>query len=260
MKIEVKEIPTTQSAVILQFSGELSFDSINEISQSYGKLEQLQKYFAIAEMSAVDLISSAALGELMGLRKRLIENGGDLVFAGLNIDIRTKLNVMGANKIFRFYSDIRSALNAYKWQIERNPENVNLKFPPYLAIVPPIRQLVSRIAKLKGYGNRDAFRIETIVDEICNNAVEHGKQGEDQKVELKVKIDPEKIEIDVMNMSDPEKMASLKALLRPHSGGDVKSEDKRGRGLALIKMLTDELSVDCSENGTSVHVKKVREE
>ncbi|NLP01775.1 MAG: STAS domain-containing protein [Fibrobacter sp.] len=261
MRINIKEVNATQNAVILHFSGELNSDSISEISDSFNKLESYNRNFAIADMTEASLISSAALGELMGARKRLVERGGDLVLAGLKIEIRTKLNLMGATKIFRIFSDNRSALNAYKWQVERNPEMVHVTFPPYLEIVPPLRQLISRIAKFKGYSNKDSFRIETIVDEVCNNAVEHGKQGNDQKVDLKMNIDPKKIELDVINMSDPDKMDSLKALLKPREGGqEVQSDNKRGRGLALIKMLTDELTVDCSEKGTSVHIKKVREE
>ena len=260
MELEIKEVPGSQSAIILYFSGELGSDSITKVSNSFKEIEDLKKYFVIVDMTGVSYVSSAALGEFMGARKRLIEKNGDLVFTNMKMDIRTKLNLMGATKIFHIYSDNRSALNAYKWQIEHNPENIHVTFPPFLAIVPPIRQLVSRIAKQKGYGNKDSFRIETIVDEICNNAVEHGKQDENQSVDLKVKIEPDKIEIDVTNMSDPEKMASLKALLKPRAKDESRSEEKRGRGLALIKMLTDELTVDYSEQGTSVRVKKVREE
>ena len=160
------------------------------------------------------------------------------------------------------HSDIRTALNAYKWEIQRQPEKIHLSFPPFLKVVPPLRQLVSRIARQKGYGSRDAFRIETIVDEICNNAVEHGKSGPKECIDLTVTIDPDKIEIDVRNMSDPEKIPALTALLVPDNpeSTPAKPDMKRGRGLSLIKMLSDELSVDCTEKGTSVHVTKVREE
>jgi anti-sigma regulatory factor (Ser/Thr protein kinase) len=169
---------------------------------------------------------------------------------------------MGANKIFRFYNDTRSAINAYKWEFEKNPEHLHLSFPPFLKLVPPIRSLVSRVARQKGYGNRDSFRIETIVDEVCNNAIEHRLKEQSQTIEMKVKIDPSKIEIDVTSISDPEKMPALRALIKPEGDTDLhlKSDEKRGRGLALIKMLCNELSVDCNESGTSVHVKKLREE
>jgi anti-anti-sigma factor len=260
--IETTEVPGTKNALIISFKGELTSLCINKISDLFDKIDFDSKFFIIAEMSGVSLISSAALGEFMGGRKRLVEKGGDLVFSALHIEMRTKLTLMGANKIFRFYNDTRSAINAFKWEYEKNPEHLHLSFPPFLKLVPPIRSLVSRTARQKGYGNRDSFRIETIVDEVCNNAIEHGLKGHNQAIEMKVKIDPSKIEISVTNVSDPNKIPALKALLKPEGGNEPhwKSDEKRGRGLTLIKMLSNELSVDCNESGTSVHVKKLREE
>ena len=260
--IEIKDVPRSNDVVTLYFSGDLLSESIKKINDCFSGIVARSKCYAIVDLSAVTLISSAALGEFMGCRKRLVEKGGDLVFTGLNLEMRTKLNLMGATKIFRIYNDIRTALNAYKWEIERQPEKIQVSFPPYLKVVPPIRQLVSRIARQKGYGNRDSFRIETIVDEICNNAVEHGRPGPEERVDLTVVIDPDKIEIDVRNMSDPEKIESLTTQLLPEHSNEnkLKPDVKRGRGLTLIKMLSDELSVECTEQGTSVRVKKVREE
>jgi len=262
IKVEVKDAADAEKVKVMYFSGELTSDSVNQINQAITEIINGTRPFIIAEMSAVTLISSAALGEFMGCRKRLIEHGGDLVFSGLKLDIRTKLNLMGATKIFRIYSDVRSAVTSYKWEVERKPEKIHLKFPPFLKIVPPVRQLVSRIAKQKGYGNRDSFRIETIVDEICNNAIEHGKNAAGELIDLTVTIDPDKIEIDVINISDPEKIETLTTLLVPEdsAGKHNKTDLKRGRGLTLIKMLSDELSVDITKQGTSVHVKKVRED
>ena len=262
LKIEIREVTGSENICILHFSGDLTSDSVQRINESFESIIAQSKKYAIVDMTAVTLISSAALGEFMGCRKRLIENKGDLVFTGLNLEMRTKLNLMGATKIFRMYTDIRTATNSYKWEVERQPEKIHISFPPFLKVVPPIRQLVSRVARQKGYGNRDSFRIETIVDEICNNAVEHGKPGPEEMIDLTATIDPDKIEIDVRNMSDPEKVASLTALLVPEPATENKTKPdlKRGRGLSLIKMLTDELSVDYSETGTTVHVKKIREE
>lgn len=260
MIIEIKEVAAIPEAVVLHFSGELDVDSIKSLIDSFHQIDSQNKRFVIAEVGNVSMISSAVLGEFMGIRKLLFEKEGDLVFAGMNMDIRTKFSLMGATKIFRIFTDVRSAINSFKWQKCISPEIIEVTFPANLHLVPPIRQLASRIAKQKGYGIRDSFRIETIVDEICNNAVEHGKQGDDQSISLKIGVDQRQIEFDVVNASDPEKLAALKKLLKPKEDDEVKSDDKRGRGLALIKMLSDELSVDCSENGTIVHVKKVREE
>ena len=107
---------------------------------------------------------------------------------------------------------MRTAINAYHWEVERKSEKVWLSFPPQLQFVPPVRQMVSRIARQKGYTQRDSFRIETIVDEVCNNAVEHGSEKVRKNIDLNINIDREKIELEVINASDPDKIENLKAL------------------------------------------------
>ncbi|MCX7725820.1 MAG: ATP-binding protein [Chitinispirillaceae bacterium] len=257
-----EEISGFENITVVHIAGSLESHSVEKIIVFFETIITKSKAFVIAEMSNVVSISSAVLGELMGCRKRLIENNGDLVLCGLNLELHTKLNLMGATKVFKIYSDVRSALNAYKWEIEKKPEKIHIQFPPFLKIVPPLRQFISRIARQKGYSNKDSFRIETIVDEVCNNAVEHGKSGSNSSVDLNVIIDPDKIEIEIRNISDPEKAALLTTLLL--QGGSeltkIKPDVKRGRGLRLIKMLSNELKVECTDEGTVVHVKKIREE
>jgi anti-sigma regulatory factor (Ser/Thr protein kinase) len=218
--------------------------------------------YVVIDLAEAKSMCSAALGEFMGYRKRLVEKGGSLVFSGLGGDIRSKLTLMGANKIFPFFHDVRSAIDAYKWDFKKQSKSLSVMFPASLKLVPPTRQLVSRLAKQKGYSVKDAFRIETIVDEVCNNAVEHGLAGQENIISMRVMIDKEKVDITVSNQSDPEKATLLKELAKPAApgSGHVGADDKRGRGLALIRMLSNDMNVDVTERGTSVHVIKRREE
>ncbi|MDO5576535.1 MAG: STAS domain-containing protein, partial [Fibrobacter sp.] len=188
MEAKIIKIPDKPRAAILQFSGEMDSGQIGKINDLFSQIDSSVNY-VIVDVKSVETISSAVIGELMSRRKDLIELGGDLVIAGIVFSIRTKLNLIGLTKIFRIFSDSRAALNAYRWEIEHHAEKIHVSFPSHLKIVPPVRQLISRIAKQKGYGNRDSFRLETIVDEICNNAVEHGLQGNDLSVELDMSID-----------------------------------------------------------------------
>jgi len=138
---------------------------------------------------------------------------------------------------------------------------VSVTFPPFLKLVPPVRQFASRLAKHSGYTVKDAFRIETIVDEVCNNAIDHGAKGRDVEVTMRMAIDKEKVRIDVTNLSDPEKVSVLKELIKPAEGlsTHVGDDDRRGRGLALIRMLSNDMDVKITDRGTSVHVTKLRE-
>lgn len=261
VKISRSQVDYKPEVLLWKIEGSLDSDSIEVINREFTSVIGLKQNFLVAEMSDVSFVSSAAMGQLMGHRQSLVEKGGDLVIAGLNLDIKTKLSLMGATKIFKFYNELRAAVNAYNWEIERTAEKVWLSFPPELMFVPSVRQMVSRIARQKGYTQRDSFRIETIVDEVCNNAVEHGSATVKRNIDLNIAIDRDKIKLEVINASDPDKIETLKALSKSVTKTpDPKAGEKRGRGLSLIKMLSNDLTINSSTDGTSVHVTKLREE
>jgi len=246
---------------VLRISGCLDFAGISMLSGFFETMAAENRSCVVLDLAGLTALCSAALGEFMGYRKRLTEKGGCLVFAGLSGNIRSKLTLMGANRIFHFYQDVRSAIDAYLWDYKKQSKSLAVTFPASLKLVPPARQLVSRLAKQKGYSAKDAFRIETIVDEVCNNAVEHGLAGQGNAVTMVVTLDKEKVDIKVSNASDPQKAAVLKEFITPNvPGSHVGDDEKRGRGLALIKMLSNEMDVEITERGTSVHVTKLREE
>lgn len=261
LKIEVSEAAEYPNTTLVHLKGALSSAGQAELDEAFESIISANPPFVIAEMSEATLFTSSALGNFMNYRKRLIEKNGDLVFTGLSLDIKTMLNLLGAGRIFRMYNDTQSAINAYRWEKEHLSQTMQLSFPSELRFVPAVRQLVSRIAKQKNYGSRDSFRIETIVDEVCNNAVEHGDSSSGRNVELALNIDRERVELQVTNATNPDKADVLREMSKsvlnaPRPGID----QKRGRGLALIKMLSNDLQIGFSEEGTSVHVTRLRGE
>ncbi|MBD3317174.1 MAG: STAS domain-containing protein [Chitinivibrionales bacterium] len=260
LKITVTRDEGTPEVGVLRFEGTLETDSIDRIDKAFDEVTANGHVHVVADMADLDSISSSSVGKLMECRRRVHEKSGDLVLAGLSIAIREALVAMEANKIFRFYPDLRSAVNAYNWEYHGRTENLSIRFPARLQFVPSIRRLVSRITRQKGYGKKDSFRIETIIDEICNNAVEHGNQDDARGVELTFSIDSQKIEIKVVNVSDPEKVEALKEVSRSLNSPSTAAEDTRGRGLTLVKMLSNDFRIDCSNGGTCVNVTKLREE
>ncbi|MCL2219208.1 MAG: ATP-binding protein [Chitinispirillia bacterium] len=260
LTMEISSDESCAEVAVLKVSGHLDFSGITMLLSFFDRIAAEERSYVIVDMTGVEAMCSAALGEFMGYRQRFIERGGNLVFAGLAGSVRSKLTLLGANKIFSFYQDVRGAMNAYRWDYKKQSKSVTIAFPSYLKFVPPVRQFASRLAKQNGYSAKDAFRIETIVDEVCNNAVEHGQGGAGSEVEMRVSINKEKIALSVSNRSDPDKVSVLKELIKPAMPNHVGDDDKRGRGLALIKMLSNELDVEITERGTSVHVTKLREE
>jgi anti-sigma regulatory factor (Ser/Thr protein kinase) len=183
------------------------------------------------------------------------------VLAAMSLELKMKFVLMGANKIFKIHNDLRSAMNAYAWEVKHETEHIRLSFPSQLAIVPAVRNFVSQVMLHKGYNDRDSFRVETIVDEICNNAVQYGSPVEHDNITLRIKVDWEKVELDAENISDPGKRDMLRMYMNNLKNNvRVHGDEKRGRGLALVKMLASELKADVTDKGTTVHVTKLKEE
>lgn len=259
--ITIIPVPALPEVCVIRFDGDLDLKILGSLDACLADVAASDKKHAIADMNAVSLVSSAALGKLLGIKRRFMEKGGDLVLAALNLELKMKFALMGANKIFKIYSDIRSATNAYAWEVKHESERIRVSFPSNLSVVPAVRSFVSRVMQHKGYSDRDSFRIETIVDEICNNAVQYGLHRDQDNITLKLKVNWDRVEIDAENRSDPHKTDSLKVHMdNLRHNKPVDGDDKRGRGLALVKMLATELSADINDTGTTIHVTKLKEE
>ncbi len=248
----------------------LRVESNDEVRSEQGIYEQLLRgfehnypVFLIVDLKKVNYCPSSFIAIMMEWRKKLLEANGDVVFVGLGFDLRSELSSLGIHKIFSLYPDISTALNRYSWKYADNTQKVTLSFPQRLKTVPAIRQLMSRTALAKGYNQKEAFRIETIVDEICNNAIEHGEHSNENNITISLGITKNRIEVNVHGKSDPEKIKKLKKIsqaIKNKENPAPEMETTRGRGLALVKMLSDDLKIHFSTNQTSVNVTRVKEE
>jgi anti-anti-sigma factor len=260
-RADIEQRDDAPKVTVMRLAGELDAAGMTKIQKLFHEIVEKHAPYVVAEMSGVSLFTSSALGTFMGFRTRLVEKGGDLVFAGLSIEVKAKLNLLGAGRIFKMNNDMQSAINAYRWDHEFAAQKLSLSFPSQLRFVPAVRQLISRVARQKNFTNRDSFRIEAIVDEVCNNAVEHGDKESKRNVDLDLNIDREKVEIRVVNATNPEKVELLRKASELLAGsGKPSLETERGRGLALVKMLANDLRIDFSNGGTCVHVTRRRGE
>ena len=242
----------------LVLKGSIDINSTPRLIQAFEAMIAQGRYFVIVDMEHVDFVSSPAVGALMGCRRRLIEKKGNLVLVGLSLSLREKLNLMGANRIFRYYNDVKTVLTDYHWEHDHLAQRMSMHVPANPAYVPAIRRLVSSVVMQKGYNRKDAFRIETIVDELANNAIEHGDPKQ-KAFNVDFSLDREKVEIQVRNQAnlDPKLIQTVK---QKFENPQVDDNSTRGRGLALVKMLSNDLRLAVDAGGTTVHVTKVRED
>ena len=262
LEIEYEQSRFSSNIIIVRLRGTLEANNFLKLSNVFNKLLEGEKYYIILEMSCLTFISSSAVGMLMGYKRRLVEKNGNLMLAATGQEMKAKLNLMGADKVFSFYSDIRTAVNRFMWKYEKNEEVVNISLPVHMAYVPIARRFISRIALQKSYSRKDCFRIETIVDEICNNAIEHGNNTDNNNhIQIRFSITNDKIELHVINRTNQKNVDEMKKYMEMiDEKKALPMAGERGRGLSLVRKLSDELKVEITEVGTNVHITKSKED
>ncbi len=123
---------------------------------------------------------------------------------------------------------------------------LKLNTPKYFALV---RKNTEEIAAHMGFDEEAIFDLALVVDEAYVNAIEHGAEGKTEaKVDIIFSIYENKLEISIKDGGCGFDMTAVKV---PENLESLCST--RGRGLGLMKLLTDEFSYESHPGeGTSV--------
>lgn len=145
---------------------------------------------------------------------------------------------------------------------EDKPVKITITLPTTAYFMSGIRDFtLSLIRNTTDFSEQWAYRFQSVVDELCNNAIEHGsKPGEEIKI-IFINNPSESIEFlveDTGTGEKPLKAAEIMQLVEKSSKDDVPLTQLRGRGLSkIVKEWTDELEFkDKPEGGIIVRVKK----
>ena len=126
-------------------------------------------------------------------------------------------------------------------------DDFGMEIPSDLDYIPPIRQFVSELVEAKGFTKKFCFRTEVVVDELCTNAIVHGSQEINDHISVSVKFGEEQVKMVIQNKGGTEdNINSLKAAIE--DPGSFFSREK-GRGIAMAKLLCDELKMEPSGEG-----------
>ena len=142
--------------------------------------------------------------------------------------------------------------------LENSTTSYNIQFSGDISFVPPLRKFISEVALAKGYSSRDSYRIETIVDEIVNNAIEHG-DGLPPEISLETQINRRRFALTVRNRTAPDQSSRFKNVIES-SRRPLRIDARRGQGLALVKLISDSLEVSFDGAGTKVTITTSPEE
>ena len=145
----------------------------------------------------------------------------------------------------------------------QNPVRIKIVFSATAYFFSGIRELTLEVIKnMTEFPLEWAHRLQSVVDELCNNAVEHGS-SEDSDITLSFLIDHhKKFEVIIEDTGTGKSRVDAKGLesiLKEKQGQDLVAESSvRGRGLShIIAPLADELLFEDREGGgIRIHVIK----
>jgi len=141
--------------------------------------------------------------------------------------------------------------------MENSEHLVTVDFPGDIEYIPDIRRFLSNIISLRSFSRRFAFRMEIIVDELCNNAIKFGNLRVGEFVTITCRVRDEEVVVDVSNPgSDEKEVRNLKKAVAAGAGeAEAPADFVIGRGIQIIKILSSSVQV-LDNGGTMVRVTK----
>jgi len=138
---------------------------------------------------------------------------------------------------------------------------IKITMSAYFGFVPGIRTGIGRVAVNFGFNDKEVYEIETVIDEICNNAIEHGSKGKNNTVSLVCKFDNRYIEISIKDSGSPEFnveeiIKEGQRLMEEEAQKPILDTIRRKRGLMIVKKYVDTMDIKSNKDGTVVNMLK----
>lgn len=144
----------------------------------------------------------------------------------------------------------------------KEPVRITITLPTNAYFMSGIRDFtLSMIRNMTHFSDQWAYRFQSVVDELCNNAIEHGSgPGKEIKV-IFITYPNESVEIIVEDSGtgkNPMRASEMQNLVAERSKPGYAFTEIRGRGLAkIVGGWTDELEfTDIPGGGLRVRIKK----
>jgi anti-sigma regulatory factor (Ser/Thr protein kinase) len=129
--------------------------------------------------------------------------------------------------------------------------NYKITFPADYKNIAPLRDLAYHVAKMQGFSEQKAEHIRSVIDELCNNAIEYGSQNTSEII-LEIYADQNAIRMTCHDQGHGNKLKAeqIKALLSQ----ELPQNAARGRGIRMIvKGFADEFDMkDIPSGGITV--------
>ena len=129
-------------------------------------------------------------------------------------------------------------------------QRIRLKIPSDYIYISPIRAFIRQLAQRLEFPQMKVEDIELTVDEICNNAIEHGSRGVDSDLLLVLTLDDDCLEVLVRDKGKDKGVINWL-----HSGRleeverQMSPKGERGHGIFLAKILSDKIELKPNAHG-----------
>ncbi|MFE2146317.1 STAS domain-containing protein [Streptomyces sp. NPDC059456] len=108
--VEVESLP---GATVVTLSGELDHDTAQPLREALGApLEAGGGERLLVDLSRLDFCDSTGLNVLLHGRLAVNASGGSLELVGVHPPVERMFHITGADRLFRFHSDVEAALTA----------------------------------------------------------------------------------------------------------------------------------------------------
>lgn len=257
--VSVNRYPAEPEVACIRLSGDIGLDLIPQLASLVERFEKEGVLHWAVDLSGVGFLSSPAVGVLMGIRSRVIERSGSVSLFAPRAELNEKLKLMGVHLALPVFKSEKAFLEHFRWEYRGESRTVHLTLPATASVVPPTRRFIATLLRAKGYDKRETFALESIVDELSNNAIEHGRPP-DCVFHLKMKFSKSRVVISVKNATRELSLEEQKALEKKYTSPQMDPESQRGRGIVLVKTLSSKMTFHIDAREVQVEIKKMREE
>ena len=256
-------IPEASDILFVSFlPGALSGDNIEDMELLLTTAFSSNFLFVAFEIENITAISEEFLEHIIGWKKRFSSgHKGDICFVAPSLTVKKKFSK--SSNTFTLFPDKSSTINFFYWEYKSHIDTLLFNIPADLKLVPPTRIIIRDAIIQHSYGKHTAYQVETIVDELVNNAIEHGLHSGEGVVEVAIAIGRDRLEVNVLNsvnsvysqdraMDKPRKIERVMRGFAENPVTDLLIQ--RGRGLGIVTGLSDSCEIDSSDDGTCVHI------
>lgn len=128
-----------------------------------------------------------------------------------------------------------------------------------LDAVPALGEAVRRLCLTEGVDATEASLVELALVEAVTNTIEHGYRGAHGRVEIDLRVTPERIAAEIHDTAPPVDPQRLAAPVRSEEAlADRTQLEERGRGLEIIHGVFDDVTYQRTDAGNHLALSRLR--